>query len=291
MKKRMLLSCFLAFVVIGPLGHFTHAGETKVATGNPAVQANNDFACDLYRNLDKDNQEKNLFFSPYSISSALAMTLEGARGETAEEMGKVMRLPASLRGGADAKTLPWKTGPYHLGFNALNRAFNTPTDELKDQAARQKLVDLRRQLDQANEQVRALEKKGKFNDPQLLKSRAQAKKLAEAINALNKQVDQFELRIANAIWGEKTYPFDPNYFDTISKYYGSGVLRNADFRGNFLGERDNINRWVLQQTKDRIKDLIPKLPPDVAKVDDVFVLGPPDLILLVDFIRSDHHGL
>src|SRR5437867_830381 len=121
---RFHLGCALAFAVTCPSNHFSQAGEPKGALSNPVVQANNDFACDLFRSLDKDNRGKNLFFSPYSISSALAMTLEGARGETAGEMGKVLRLPDSLRGGAEAKALPWRTGPYHLGFNALNRGFN-----------------------------------------------------------------------------------------------------------------------------------------------------------------------
>jgi len=32
---------------------------------------------------------KNIFYSPYSISSALSMTYEGAKGQTADEMQKV----------------------------------------------------------------------------------------------------------------------------------------------------------------------------------------------------------
>ncbi|MFA7199755.1 MAG: serpin family protein, partial [Methanoculleus sp.] len=35
----------------------------------------------------------NLFFSPYSISSALAITCEGARGTTADEIGAMLHLP------------------------------------------------------------------------------------------------------------------------------------------------------------------------------------------------------
>jgi len=52
------------------------------------VQGNNQFAFDLYKRLAK--KEGNLVFSPYSISSALAMTYAGARGETAEQMAKVL---------------------------------------------------------------------------------------------------------------------------------------------------------------------------------------------------------
>lgn len=52
------------------------------------VAGNNSFAFDLYRQLARD--KGNLFFSPYSISSALAMTYAGARGETAKQMACVL---------------------------------------------------------------------------------------------------------------------------------------------------------------------------------------------------------
>jgi serine protease inhibitor len=52
------------------------------------VDANNVFALDLYQKL-KD-KPGNLFFSPYSISSALAMTCAGARGQTEMEMTNVL---------------------------------------------------------------------------------------------------------------------------------------------------------------------------------------------------------
>jgi serpin B len=48
------------------------------------VEANNAFALDLYQKL-KD-KPGNIFFSPFSISSALAMTCTGARGQTETEM-------------------------------------------------------------------------------------------------------------------------------------------------------------------------------------------------------------
>jgi serpin B len=54
--------------------------------------ANNQFAMDMYFDLSKTNTE-NLFFSPYSIYSALAMTYEGANGATAEEMKNVFYFP------------------------------------------------------------------------------------------------------------------------------------------------------------------------------------------------------
>jgi serpin B len=65
------------------------------------VNANNQFALELYclSKDDPENEDSNLFFSPYSISTALAMTYEGARGITAEEMQSVFHFPddAELR--------------------------------------------------------------------------------------------------------------------------------------------------------------------------------------------------
>ncbi len=52
------------------------------------VEGNSAFAFDLYQLVRKD--EGNLFFSPYSISQALAMTYGGARGNTAGQMSDAM---------------------------------------------------------------------------------------------------------------------------------------------------------------------------------------------------------
>jgi serpin B len=59
--------------------------EAEVAT---VVQGNTEFALDLYARLRK--ADGNLFLSPYSISTALAMTYAGARGETAAQMADVL---------------------------------------------------------------------------------------------------------------------------------------------------------------------------------------------------------
>jgi len=69
------------------------AGPVAGALANPVavpaqreniVQGNNAFALKMYQELGVS--DGNLFFSPYSISSALAMTYAGARGITAKEM-------------------------------------------------------------------------------------------------------------------------------------------------------------------------------------------------------------
>jgi serpin B len=53
------------------------------------VEGNSAFAFELYKALK--GEEGNLFYSPYSISLALAMTYTGARGETAEQMAATLQ--------------------------------------------------------------------------------------------------------------------------------------------------------------------------------------------------------
>ena len=69
----------------------------RLVTGNSA------FALDLYRALSAEDD--NLFFSPYSISQALAMTYAGARGETEQQMADTLH--------------------FALPQNALHPAFNS----------------------------------------------------------------------------------------------------------------------------------------------------------------------
>ena len=72
---------------------FTKLDDSKATTEgvNEIVLANNQFAIDYYNQLDKEN--KNIFFSPFSISTAIAMTYEGTDGKTAEEIRKVFYFP------------------------------------------------------------------------------------------------------------------------------------------------------------------------------------------------------
>jgi len=68
--------------------------------------ANRAFSADLYQKLRL--QDGNLFFSPYSISLALAMTYAGARGDTAAQMAEALHF-----------NLPPER--LHQAFNALDQ--------------------------------------------------------------------------------------------------------------------------------------------------------------------------
>ena len=73
------------------------AGEETPDDPGNVTAGNTRFAFDLYRQIASapESTGQNLFFSPYSISSALAITYEGARGTTADEIRSVLHLPAN----------------------------------------------------------------------------------------------------------------------------------------------------------------------------------------------------
>lgn len=71
--------------------------KPKDAAAVSLVTGNSEFAVALYDQLART--DGNLFFSPYSLSTALGMTYAGARGKTAEEMKTTLRFhldPAKL---------------------------------------------------------------------------------------------------------------------------------------------------------------------------------------------------
>jgi serpin B len=92
----------------------TKATTSVTQNGKMVIQANNQFALDLYSRLASEagTAGGNMFFSPWSISSALAITYEGARGTTADEIQEVFHFPAD-----DATR---RTGFYELS-TGLNR--------------------------------------------------------------------------------------------------------------------------------------------------------------------------
>jgi serpin B len=243
-----------AFLVLGAMmisNVYGAAAEPARVPGNPAVEASNAFACDLYRKLSESAADKSVLFSPYSISTALAMTLDGARGDTATEMVKVLRLPD-----------PGQTASYCEGFKAVADRLRADPDRAA--ADRKKLADWRTELAAVNKTIETLQQQGKFNQLGVHNDRAIA--LADSINKLAPQVDAFDLRVANALWGDKSHPFAAPYLASVDRMFGSGNLRLADFRNNYPAERAVINRWVEQQTNDRIKDLLPTLTPDEARL-------------------------
>ena len=83
--KSLLLSCSCGLIAV--LGLPAATPPTKATALTEVVEGNTAFALDLHRR--ERDQPGNLFFSPYSISTALAMTWAGAKGRTEQEIARV----------------------------------------------------------------------------------------------------------------------------------------------------------------------------------------------------------
>ncbi|XP_045904507.1 leukocyte elastase inhibitor-like [Micropterus dolomieu] len=62
-----------------------------MASPTPLSKANTSFSLALLQKLGDDDKTANVFYSPFSISSALAMVLLGARGNTAKQMSESLK--------------------------------------------------------------------------------------------------------------------------------------------------------------------------------------------------------
>jgi serpin B len=117
------VAVFLGMIACAPHNLWAQGdtGDHRVESQKPqtavVVQGSNQFAFGLYGRMRAG--QGNLFFSPTSISTALAMTLAGASGETAAQMAKALhfeipkdQLDAAMR---DLLTT-WKSSEKKQGF-------------------------------------------------------------------------------------------------------------------------------------------------------------------------------
>jgi serpin B len=83
----------------------------------------------------------------------------------------------------------------------------------------------------------------------------------KALGALDTQIlaagrkKGVELKVANALWADKSCPLLKEYLEVIRTGYQGGI-RQLDFAQNPEPARKTINSWVEEQTKDKIKDLL-----------------------------------
>ncbi|CAK6441458.1 unnamed protein product [Pipistrellus nathusii] len=142
--------------------------------------ANTRFTLDLFRTLKDSDPSGNIFFSPMSISSALAMVFLGTRGTTAAQMSKTLHFDAVKE--------------IHSSFQSLNAD-------------------------------------------------------------INKRGAPYLLKLANRLYGEKTYEFLPEFLGSTQKMFGT-ELASVDFRKASEDARKVINEWVKGQTEGKIPELL-----------------------------------
>ena len=158
------------------------------------------------------------------------MTIEGARGETAAEMGKVLGYPDSIRQKKDS-ALPWRTSLIHSGFQKINKSLHSDPNDPKVAEIRKEIDVLQKKLAEAKKATKAARDAREWKKQNDLI--AAEKKIVKELNDLATQVDQFQLNVANAIWAEKTYRIEKPYVDTISKYYETGVYSACKLQNRF----------------------------------------------------------
>lgn len=86
--------CFLSLLLFAGCDAFNKSSiEPDMSSiDDRVVTANTEFGFNLFDEIRKTEQGKNMFISPFSISVALAMTLNGAAGETEQAMTDTLQL-------------------------------------------------------------------------------------------------------------------------------------------------------------------------------------------------------
>lgn len=146
----------------------------------PLPERNLHFAFDLLKVLPE--YRENFVVSPFSISTALAMTYAGARQETMRQMAQTLYFDL-------------KQEEFHVNFgNYLG--------SLKEKAG-----------------------------------------------------ENIQLNIANSLWAQQDYDFLPEFFNQVQTHYQSELIQ-VDFTADREAIRHDINQWVLEETRQKIRDLI-----------------------------------
>ena len=203
------------------------------------VAGNNEFAFDLYARLR--SKEGNLFFSPYSISTALALAYCGARGQTESQMAAVLHLPTSPGETAVLKETLAQTR-FHSAFGEIIKDLNSRGEKGGYQLSVANALWGQKGYGFLEEYLELIETNygGKLNEVDFVRSAETARK------TINRWVEQkTNNKIKNLI--------PKGVLDSMTRL----VLTNAIyFKGN----------WARQFIKDKTKDA-PFTLADGEKVD------------------------
>jgi serpin B len=94
--------------------------------------------------------------------------------------------------------------------------------------------------------------------------------------ALRDPAQPLVFRIANRLFGERSYKLEPTFLAATKAAFGAG-LEPVDFRSAPEAARTRINGWVEEQTEKRIRNLIPPRGVDgetrLALVNAIYFLG------------------
>ncbi|XP_010205246.2 serpin B10-like [Colius striatus] len=181
-------------------------------------KANTSFALDFFKHECQNDGDKNILFSPLSISSALATVYLGAKGNTADQMAKV------------------------LHFNKAEGARNVTTT-------------IRMQVYSRTEE-RLSNRYACFQKTEVGKS-DNIHTGFKALNfEINQPTKNYQLKSVNQLYGEKSLPFSKEYLQLAKKHYNAEP-QSVDFVGAADEIRREINSKVEHQTEGKIQNLLP----------------------------------
>ncbi|KAK5877318.1 hypothetical protein CesoFtcFv8_024835 [Champsocephalus esox] len=194
-------------------------------------KANTTFALDLFKKLSDDDKTANIFYSPFSISSALAMVMLGARCKTSAQMSEVLCFTETQK-------------PKELGAETTSL-----------QSPMQSQMQMRMQIQEQMLKSSRL--------PQYLRKCLKPEKDEDEVHAvfskllseLIKDDAPYALSLANRLYGEQSYQFVERFLEETKTYY-SAELESVDFKASAEAVRVNINSWVEGQTQGKIKDVL-----------------------------------
>ncbi|MGD9126815.1 MAG: serpin family protein, partial [Planctomycetia bacterium] len=223
----------------------TRGRPTEIGTkqeGTQASQANNRMAFELFSNLTQNKEDKNFFISPFSISHAIGMVLEGADQKTAEQIREALGIPQDVESEA-----------YHRGVAYLFDQFQYDSNASK---VHKEIAKIEKQLADLRAKAERLPTT-RASNPKRRELLHEERMLVDNLNRQRSLVDDNECLITNSLWAEKSYIFSATFFENVAKHYGADSVFPADFRNSSDQERKRINDWVSKYTKSKINNAIP----------------------------------
>ncbi|KAK2903638.1 hypothetical protein Q8A67_008351 [Cirrhinus molitorella] len=205
----------------------------------PLPAANTQFSLNLFKKINEGDASKNVFYSPVSISSALAMVSLGAKGNTAAQMFKVLCFTNPPKP-ADAATSASHQQAQKPQITCGVKGHHEPS--MMQQTQKFELPpEFKKQTQPAPGQKTEDQIHSSFN---------------KLMSELNKPGVPYVLSLANRLYGEQSYQFVEKFLNDAKKFYEAG-LEKVDFIKKSDASRVDINKWVEKKTQGKIKDLLP----------------------------------
>ncbi|XP_028290126.1 leukocyte elastase inhibitor-like [Gouania willdenowi] len=225
----------------------------------PMTKANTSFCLAMLNKLSEEKKNANVFFSPFSVSAALAMVMMGAAGTTAAQMSKVLGLTES------DQLQTWSNSPFQsllqtrsqtrmkirsqMQLQQRSRVPGYLSKVLKSDSEKEDAQSGEENVENGKEDIQTGKEEVPSGDD------AVHAKFAELWSEMCKADAPYTLSLANKLYGDKATEFLESFLEKSKKYYNA-ELESVDFQNNAEQARTDINKWVQEATQDKIKDLL-----------------------------------